>query len=377
MSESNTGSPASGSRPTQGGGSGTGSNRNRNRNRSGQGNRSGGSGQKAGPQGQKAATRSGGGSGSPGRSRSGSPGGSGRPSGSSNRSRQGRPTRSDAPVATPVPVIDRTAEAPEDAAMVKRNQRTAQFLALAPGLVVGAVVGIVVSATVEQLLGAVVFGVIAGLGYWYLTTRSTTWVLSALGARPAGDSEFPRLANLLDGLCATTGVTRPAVSVVDSPVPNAMTLGRDAAHAVMVVTSALEASLSLVELEGVLAHELVHIKREDMMVATLAVRVGSLIALVRGEGRAVAWVHKQVGPGREYSADQRACTVVRYPTGLQSALARMGEGPTSAAPWPPAGNRSAALTRWLWIDPMVGRLEESPVGNLDDTRVRAEALSLL
>ena len=92
-------------------------------------------------------------------------------------------------------------------------------------------------------------------------------------------------------------------------------------------------------------------------------------AVGRGRGRGPArgaWcgalrsaaetVHGLVGRGREFSADQRAALVVRYPTGIGSALGAMAAAPpTGARGWPPAPGRTAALTRWLWVDPMAGR----------------------
>ena len=70
--------------------------------------------------------------------------------------------------------------------------------------------------------------------------------------------------------------------------------------------------------------------------------------------RASDRVHSLVGRGREFSADQRAAGVVRYPPGIGSALDAMVEQPAAGASWPPGTGRTAALTRWLWIDPTVG-----------------------
>jgi hypothetical protein len=84
-----------------------------------------------------------------------------------------------------------------------------------------------------------------------------------------------------------------------------------------------------------------------------------------------------VGRGREFAADQRAATIVRYPPGLGSALEAMTDHPVATGAWPPGRGRMAALTRWLWIDPLAGSPPPEPVeDDLDDTRVRAEALSL-
>ena len=117
------------------------------------------------------------------------------------------------------------------------------------------------------LIGAVALVVVtAGLALW-LWGLAPDAVVRAVGASPSEEWEYPRLHNLVDGLCATMGLPRPTICVVDSAVPNAMAVGRDPDSAKLVVTSGLDESLTLVELEGVLAHELVHIKRHDTVVA--------------------------------------------------------------------------------------------------------------
>jgi Zn-dependent protease with chaperone function len=201
--------------------------------------------------------------------------------------------------------------------------------------------------------------------------------MRAVGATPSNEWEYPRLDNLVDGLCATMGLPRPAICVVESPVPNAMAVGRDPDSAKLVVTSGLDESLTLVELEGVLAHELVHIKRHDTVVAGLAVVATVPWAVVRGTEFGADRVHTLIGRGREFSADQRAAVVVRYPPGIGSALGAMVDSTVASQPWPPGRGRIAALTRWLWIDPLAGADRAASVeGNLDDTRVRAAAQSL-
>jgi hypothetical protein len=97
-----------------------------------------------------------------------------------------------------------------------------------------------------------------------------------------------------------------------------------------------------------------------------------------GVGKGAERVHRLIGKGRAFDADQRAARVVRYPPGIGSALDTMVEQSGAPGPWPPGTGRTAAVTRWLWVDPMVGApAGESLEGNLDDTRVRAAALSLL
>jgi len=272
--------------------------------------------------------------------------------------------------------VDRTAELAEEAAAAA-NRRKALLLCLVPGAVVGVVVGLVLVLVGLPLIGVAALVVLtAGVAALVWSTAPTR-VLASLGAKPSTEEAHPRLHNLVDGLCATMGLERPAVAVLRSDVPNALALGRDPRTATLVVTTGLVDTLGLVELEGVLAHELVHIKRNDTVLSSVAVVVALPLSLVRGTAAVAETVHGLVGRGREYSADRRAALVVRYPTGIGSALEAMAATPPSGAGWPPAAGRTAALTRWLWVDPMAGAApDESVEGNLDDTRVRAAALAL-
>lgn len=274
--------------------------------------------------------------------------------------------------------VDRSKESDEETRAIRANHRKAVRLCLVPGLVLGVIVGVVLAlAGLPVYLAAVAFVVVAGgvlVGLWQ---RAPGAVLRSVGARPSAERDRPRLHNLVDGLCATMGLPQPAIAVVDSPVPNAMSIGRDPRTATLVVTSALDRSLTLVELEGVLAHELVHVKRHDTVLATVAASVLAPLSVIIGVASATERVHSVIGRGREFDADQRAAGVVRYPPGIGSALESMLEGPDRSAPWPPGRGRTAALTRWLWVDPMVGvPTGHSAEGNLDDTGVRAAAQSL-
>ena len=90
-------------------------------------------------------------------------------------------------------------------------------------------------------------------------------------ARPASVEEYGRLHNLVEGLCIAGGLPKPRLYIVDDPSPNAFATGRDPKHAAVAVTTGLLEKLNRVELEGVLAHELSHIKNYDILVSTLAV----------------------------------------------------------------------------------------------------------
>ena len=90
-------------------------------------------------------------------------------------------------------------------------------------------------------------------------------------AKPADPTTYARLHNLVEGLCIASGLPKPRVYVIDDEAPNAFATGRDPKHAAIAVTTGLLEKMNRVELEGVIAHELSHIKNYDILVSTLAV----------------------------------------------------------------------------------------------------------
>lgn len=219
-------------------------------------------------------------------------------------------------------------------------------------------------------------------------------VLAVSGARPADPVQHARLHNLVDGLCAAAGLPRPRLYVVDDPAPNSFAAGRDPRHAAVAVTTGMVAGLNRIELEGVLAHELIHVRSRDVSVATLAVTTVGLPALVcdlalRRAGRdrpgatagggpaavaAVALlplavvslrlVRLVVGTRREAMADLTGVALTRYPPGLVAALEKVGRQR-------PLVRTGARATAHLWLECPVARAdEEGPVawlGRLADT----------
>jgi heat shock protein HtpX len=227
------------------------------------------------------------------------------------------------------------------------------------GLVAGVIVGAVVAVVVEIAVAVVAERSAAGR------------VLRLLGGAPVDEDDEPSLANLVEGLCATFGVARPELWLVEDPVPNACTIGRPKGKNVLVVTAGLLDGLGLIEMEGVVAHELAHVKRGEPVAATAAVAVVGALVRMTGNDRLV---HAALGVGREYQADQLAALTVRYPPGLGEALEVLQRGPAPAAGSVFSGRRWA-MTRWLWIDPMVGRRDGPLQGELDATAVRRSALA--
>lgn len=256
---------------------------------------------------------------------------------------------------------------------IAANRRRAVLLSAVDGLALGLVLGVVLGVLAGAVVGAVV-AVVAVVVVTVLVRRvATPLTARLLGARPVDADDVPRLANLVEGLCASFGLRPPALLLVEDPVPNACALGGRPDAAALVVTSGLLDRLGLIEMEGVVAHELAHVKRHDTAVSVVAVAVLAPLAWLTGSD---GWLHRAVGRGREYRADQLGTALVRYPPGLHDALAvfESSPGPSADGGSVFAGRR-AAMTRWLWIDPSVGRRHAGTQGELDATRVRIDALA--
>ena len=213
--------------------------------------------------------------GRPGRLR---PAGHRAPAASSGRPRPDPATVSDPP-RTLTPVYDQVAQ----------NKRRSYVLILAfVGLVLA------VGCAVDLLLGGGPVFVIVAL---VLAEGRRSLLLEVRLDRPAvsrakpGRSveEYGRLHNLVEGLCIAGGLPKPRLYVVDDPSPNAFATGRNPKHAAIAVTTGLLEKMNRVELEGVLAHELSHIKNYDILVSTLAVTMVGVIALLADIGIRFMW----------------------------------------------------------------------------------------
>ena len=204
------------------------------------------------------------------------------------------------------------------------------------------------------LLFAVVFAVGMNVfAYW----NSDKVVVAMSGAKPADESQYRDLHNLVENLAITAGLPKPRVYVINDPAPNAFATGRDKNHAVVAVTTGLLAMMDKTELEGVLAHELSHIGNRDMLVSTVAVVLVGFVTLAsdfflrsalwgRGGGdrdsksnpvlAIIAVVLIVLAPivatlmqlaisrKREFLADASGALLTRYPEGLANALRKIG-----------------------------------------------------
>ena len=188
-------------------------------------------------------------------------------------------------------------------------------------LVLGAVLGSIV---VGLLIGVVLGAAGAFIGYW----TSDGVALRLARARPADPDQYARLHNLIEGLVIAAGLPKPRVYVIDDPAPNAFAIGRSPRHAAIAVTTGLLNELSRIELEGVLAHELSHVKNDDVLLSTVAVTLVGMPDVVAPPVFGPL-VRLAVDTRRESSADVSGVALTRYPPGLISALERIHAAPTT------------------------------------------------
>jgi len=203
-------------------------------------------------------------------------------------------------------------------------------------LVVGALLA-VLAGPIFFVVAAVVALVLAAVAYLY----ADRLVLGISHARPVSADEEPRYHNLVEGLCVSAGLPKPELYVVEDEAANSFATGRSPAHAAVVVTTGLLQKLSRMELEGVLAHELAHIRSNDTLVTGLGAVLVALPLMPAG-GLAGRLLAALVGRGREGDADMSGVRLTRYPPGLAAALEKVRRDGTD----PVSGSRATAH---LWL----------------------------
>jgi heat shock protein HtpX len=239
-------------------------------------------------------------------------------------------------------------------------------------------------------IAMVIAGVAAFLSYW----KADSIALAVSRAQPADPQEYRRLYNLVEGLCIASGLPQPRIYVVDDPAPNAFATGRNPQHAAIAVTTGLLEKLNRVELEGVIAHELSHVKNYDILVSTLAVTLVGAVALITDMAIRMMWwnggrsrrvgdqgdhanplailgfalliiapiiakaMQATISRRRETLADISACQLTRYPPGLISALEKLRDDVTVT-------HSATTATAHLWIEqPMAGVGDHGRLGSL-------------
>jgi len=200
---------------------------------------------------------------------------------------------------------------------------------------------------------ALIFSIIFALFSYYY---SDSIVLSISSAQPADPKKYAFLYNTVEGLAIASGLPMPRIFIIEDTAPNAFATGRSPDKAVICVTTGLLQKMNRLELEGVLAHEMSHIKNFDVRFMTLVVVLVGLIALMadiilrsffygsksnKDSGKAgiiiitVGLIFAIITPiiaqliklaisrKREFLADADAALLTRYPDGLASALKKL------------------------------------------------------
>lgn len=195
--------------------------------------------------------------------------------------------------------------------------------------------------------------------FQYFVASSIAIAMS--GAVPIEKSDNPRLWNIVENLAITQGMPMPKLYVIPDEAPNAFASGRDPKHAVVAATTGLLAIMNDQELEGVMAHELGHVKNYDIRVSTIvfglvsavgvladfAIRMaffsghgnrrdsndngfGAALIIIGIAASLIAWligpiISAAVSRQREYLADATGVQTTRFPEGLASALEKLGQ----------------------------------------------------
>jgi heat shock protein HtpX len=195
---------------------------------------------------------------------------------------------------------------------------------------------------------AIIFTVVMNLGgYWF----SDKIALSMSGAREVSPQEAPQLHSLVEALCARAALPKPRVYVIPQNAPNAFATGRNPKHSAVAVTQGLLQMLSREELEGVVAHELAHVKHRDILISSIAAMmagalthmtymlmwfggddnnsplglVGMLLSMILAP-IAAGLIQMAISRSREYEADRLGAEICGNPLWLASALRKLEAG---------------------------------------------------
>jgi heat shock protein HtpX len=229
-----------------------------------------------------------------------------------------------------------------------------------------------------MLVAFVVAVVMNFVSYWF----SDKMVLAAYGAQPIEEAAAPRLYAIVHRLATRAGIPMPRVYLIPSETPNAFATGRNPEHAVVAVTEGIMRILDEEELEGVLAHELSHVKNRDVLISTIAATLAGAItylahmaqwaAMFGGRSRdddeggsnplamillavlapiAALLVQMAVSRSREFQADATGAQVAGKPWGLAKALEKL----QMANQQTPMADATPATAHLFIVNPLSGQ----------------------
>ena len=236
--------------------------------------------------------------------------------------------------------------------------------------------------TIGVIVAIVVAISMSFFSYFY----SDKVALAASRAVEADQTTYQRYHNLVEGLCIAAGLPKPRLYIVHDTAPNAFATGRNPEHSAIAVTTGLLERMNRVELEGVIAHELAHIKNYDILITTISVTaIGAVTIMSEIGSRAMFWgsgrdgdsddnggafgilllvlglallvlapfaaqmMHFAVSRNREYLADASGIALTRYPPGLISALEKLQDDQSVV-------RAATKATASMWIEqPLEGK----------------------
>ncbi len=207
--------------------------------------------------------------------------------------------------------------------------------------------GDVPTITIGVLIGALLYALIS-----YFNASKVA--LAVNRAQPIEQSDNPRLYRIVENIAITEGMPMPKVYIMEDAAPNAFATGRDPNHAAVCATTGLLDIMTDSELQGVMAHEMGHIKNYDIRVSMIAFAMVAVIGLLadillrmsffRGDDNnnsqiglflgiagailapiAATMIQLAISRQREYLADATGVMTTRYPEGLASALEKIGK----------------------------------------------------
>lgn len=194
----------------------------------------------------------------------------------------------------------------------------------------------------------------AGLYALFSYLAGSKMALALNGAHQIAKRDNPRLWRIVENLSITNGLPMPKVYVIEDPAPNAFATGRDPNHSAVAATTGLLDMMDDNELEGVIAHELGHVKNYDIRVSMIVFALVAVVSIIADIMLRMAWfrddddngsslffviglvaailapfvallIQLAISRRREYLADATGALTTRYPEGLASALEKIGE----------------------------------------------------
>ena len=212
----------------------------------------------------------------------------------------------------------------------------------------GAVYVALMAALFAAGASGVLIALVAGGLFIFQLLAAEKLGLRAMGAEEVSPREAPELHAMIERLCVQADLPKPKVAIMRTAMPNAFAMGRSKKHATVAVTTGIMEILSPAELEGVLAHELAHIRHRDVVIMTIASFFASIASMIIQFGFFFGGGDDDESPGflvlflvsigvyilsfflmsalsryREFAADRGAAEITRRPSALSSALMKI------------------------------------------------------